>query len=916
MSSPPLQALVERFLKHGCDPSLLREYERGDKIHRARFALAFKNALSTMYEDKYHSVGEEEPYLHFLRRTRPLSNDSVDPFEQLFLLLSREHYNKRVYFQEIVDVLKQAVERWTVPNPVSASDHVQYEMYLRMCMQTERDDFRKIGERRDYGMYATLHRNTCPGVRKQEPSDLLSASLGFRSLKKIVLADLRLFSVQQNCVLELEVISEPLVRVGLDIIVRDETGAVAALALYNCLPFQDFRDTPDTEMFSEINGVARRRFGVGAKIAICHPFLKLTVGGRCMIRVDSPWEVKVLSRPRGAGPGISDVSEARLVGNQAVKLERFTIAHIEYKSCFEDESVAQFAETLLSRAQLSLVKGGPRMAVDSLLDASAALTLRPELAAAWELYAAALTVLGHSDLAAAVENRQLTLLKDSEKKESESSADVTMGDASSARFTDSTRAVMKLAIERLIELLSQDGPQSNQESGAAAEWEPPPVVPSCVTAALSDLDTRLADLLRQHPLAAVLSNLALACISLDRQYEAFGFALSALRLALPHSGVTARTDLQPDLGLPTKAWFRAWKALIALGEFPHFEELARRALAGRTPGADADLHGLFLANNRPFDGNFTGMHRRHRDHGDKFLMYDWVSSRLQPQRICPRKGRGVFAAERIEQGELLMVCKEEACVRAYEVSPERCRLICFATTGLQNGSHCNLLSHLLHRVAGDASFARRLALLCVAENGADYPEAKLSTLSFETEFLDRIPPIALPCLPPGAEFATEQVLCSESFVEAVLDANAWGTDGGELVNLRPLCDQFQQYVVDSNLNVSGSGAADEIHRLYQNFMSERKKRQNQKQTQESRMPIPVSLINHHDKENVQQYRMNYRGQRHMNTTMLIADRALNPGEEICLTYSRDNTVLERKWGVKPEASSAADLSPGGRRCVN
>ena len=98
-----------------------------------------------------------------------------------------------------------------------------------------------------------------------------------KSLKKILIDDLRLETWHKGSYIVLRTITLPYLIVGLSTIVEDETGQVVMLSLYNFV--KDLSDNPDLYLPKD------------SVLLIKEPYFKLGVNGAIMIRCDSPTDV-------------------------------------------------------------------------------------------------------------------------------------------------------------------------------------------------------------------------------------------------------------------------------------------------------------------------------------------------------------------------------------------------------------------------------------------------------------------------------------------------------------------------------------------------------------------------------------------------------------------------------------------------
>lgn len=151
-----------------------------------------------------------------------------------------------------------------------------------------------------------------------------------RSLRKVCVADLGIYATMRDCVFEGEIVSEPVVRTGVDLMVRDSRGATVRTQIYNCVPVtKTATGMPSAERLQ----LGLDMFAKGMQIRILDPYYKLSDGMMRTIRVDDPREVQTFWKPAPGNPvrlaPTKPTAAAREKGNAAIHAKLHDLALYE-----------------------------------------------------------------------------------------------------------------------------------------------------------------------------------------------------------------------------------------------------------------------------------------------------------------------------------------------------------------------------------------------------------------------------------------------------------------------------------------------------------------------------------------------------------------------------------------------------------
>lgn len=200
----------------------------------------------------------------------------------------------------------------------------------------------------------------------------------WKALDRIQIKDLELFRPNPGVFLDGTLVTDPSVAmIGCTTRLEDDDGQVIFVAFYNILP--------DGVKGEERSALACEIISKGSRIRIAEPFYKIFQDGTRGIRVDNPFELKVIS---SAGKYSVDLEEKKASGNALFADKSFDGAIEMYLTGLKMDDLT--ATLLSNRSQTHLELGDYALA---LADASASLTMRPENLKTWARYETAKAAL-------------------------------------------------------------------------------------------------------------------------------------------------------------------------------------------------------------------------------------------------------------------------------------------------------------------------------------------------------------------------------------------------------------------------------------------------------------------------------------------------------------------------------------------
>lgn len=252
----------------------------------------YQHILMAKMSKKFESVGKSGPSRDQME-TMFANLEKPDPKCPVVKALTAKFAKVALVHSDLVCTLKrELIPMWGVPRAG------------QMLISRHNQDLVREPARRqrmkDTGDYEALTTNST------QLKVLGGTTHNWSCLRKITIPKLQLFETATGVMLEGTLVVEPKVLVGITTLMRDTSGNVIQLGLYNQLP--GGASGPESQ------AAADACFPRGTKLAIAEPFMKVFMDGNRGIRVDAPADIRV---DRIAGQGMSLV-KAKDEGGSAV----------------------------------------------------------------------------------------------------------------------------------------------------------------------------------------------------------------------------------------------------------------------------------------------------------------------------------------------------------------------------------------------------------------------------------------------------------------------------------------------------------------------------------------------------------------------------------------------------------------------
>jgi tetratricopeptide (TPR) repeat protein len=202
-------------------------------------------------------------------------------------------------------------------------------------------------------------------------------TVDWSALEPIKASELQMFKTHKGRVLEGVVCTDVLNQVGCSLFIRDPTGNVVLVTMYNVIP----GGAPGKKGLP----MARAKFPEGARVRIAEPFYKIANSGVTAVRIDSPNELQVTVPEHVQTMTVTMAREQCKAIVQ--KQEHLAANELYLQALRRDPCVDLVVNLLRNRAQAALQMCE---SVSALGDAAAAVFLRPKDIKSWSKYYAAI----------------------------------------------------------------------------------------------------------------------------------------------------------------------------------------------------------------------------------------------------------------------------------------------------------------------------------------------------------------------------------------------------------------------------------------------------------------------------------------------------------------------------------------------
>ena len=361
----------EQVLRRYCSPYVVQEYESLGSSEKG----ALLTALLTAQRDNLIQLHQQQ----YNEQTKAITNSKDCPLVRAFLEMGVQ---ANMLSEDAIQYCRLNMSTWGYRPDLFQHADAQIQRYQDTV------DYQKKNHPDYYG-------NSSGNIAIHQTSKSIVKTGGkmrqWNTLRKIGIADLRLFGTCKGCYLEGTIVGEAIQpMVGGTTLIRDASGKILIVCFYNVLP--------DGIYGAQAEPMLSRKFPLGSTIRIAEPFLKIFRDGSRGIRVDNPAEIQVIGKVASSGTALKqeeldkELVEAKERGNAFVKEKRYDAAMDTYVSALRTD---EFIATVLSnRAQAYISLNDWAL---GLCDAAASLTIRPKSKKTWERYKLCQSKLNESE---------------------------------------------------------------------------------------------------------------------------------------------------------------------------------------------------------------------------------------------------------------------------------------------------------------------------------------------------------------------------------------------------------------------------------------------------------------------------------------------------------------------------------------